>query len=332
MAQVLRRLPTPNHPDLLVGTSTGDDAAVWRVCDDRAMVATVDFFTPVVDDARTWGAIAAANSVSDVYAMGAKPLFALNVAAWPRDVLDLDLLGDVLEGASRVAELGGWIVIGGHTVDGPEPMYGMSMVGEVHPDHILTNDAARVGDVILLTKPLGTGVITTALKRLDYEATQPGGRLHRSYVAAVASMTTLNKTASEIAMRAELRSATDITGFGLVGHLHKLAVGSDVALEFHLHELPILPGVTELLADGFIPGGTGRNMEFVNDAVVDREKWIEFGALLADPQTSGGLALCVPGDKVDDVRAELLANGLLAAPIASVRPADASIRGRIHLQ
>jgi selenide, water dikinase len=331
LAQVLRRLPTPNHPDLLVGTSSGDDAAVWRVSPDRAIVATVDFFTPVVDDPATWGAIAAANSASDVYAMGGKPLFALNVAAWPRELLSLDLLGDVLAGAGAVAERGGWMVIGGHTVDGPEPLYGMSMVGDVHPDRILTNDAAQIGDTIVLTKPLGTGLVTTALKHSPAAAIADGGALAESYREAVRWMTTLNDTASAIAQRADLRCATDITGFGLIGHLHKLAAGSGVAVELSIGEVPLLSGVQELIHQGFVPGGTERNCEFVAPAVMSKALWAQHCLLLADPQTSGGLALCVPSDRVDDVCGELRRHGLLAARIGTIRPAETQHDGAVFL-
>jgi selenide, water dikinase len=321
---VLRRLPTPNHPDLLVGTSSGDDAAVWRVSAERAMVATVDFFTPIVDDAATWGAIAAANSASDVYAMGGRPLFALNVAAWPRDVLPLDLLGDVLAGAGAVAERGGWMVIGGHTIDGPEPMYGMSVVGEVHPDRILTNDAAQPGDILVLTKPLGTGVIATAVKRMPAAAVAVGGILHASYLAAVEAMTTLNDRASVVAVAAGLRATTDITGFGLVGHLHKMALGSSACIAINVASLPIIAGVRELLADGVVPGGTGRNAEFVNPFVRNRPLWEAEANLLADPQTSGGLVLCVPPDRLPDVLAELAAVSVSAWTIGEVQSATES--------
>lgn len=325
-------MPAISHPDLLVGTSTGDDAAVWRVCDDRALIATVDFFAPLVDDARTWGAIAAANSASDVYAMGGRPLFALNVAAWPRDVLDLDLLGDVLEGASSIADRGGWLIVGGHTIDGPEPMFGQTVIGEADPSKIMTNDAARAGDAIVLTKPIGTGIVATALKRLDSTATEGGGVLARAYSAAVASMTTLNDAASRVALRHGISAATDITGFGLLGHLHKLAVASGVAINLCVNDIPLLPDVVPLAADGFVPGGTDRNIEFVRAHVVANEAapgwWPE---LLGDPQTSGGLALCVPQARVTALCDELRHEGCLAAVIGEVSDAMAGAAGSIRL-
>jgi selenide, water dikinase len=306
LAQVLRRLPVANHPNLLVGTSTGDDAAVWRVSDDRAFVATVDFFTPIVDDPKIWGAIAAANSASDVYAMGGTPLFALNVAAWPRDVLDFDILGDVLEGAGAVAALGGWMVVGGHTIDGPEPLFGMSVVGEVHPDRIMTNEAGRAGDVLILTKPIGCGIVSTAVKRLDSSAVEEGGSIHRAYQAAIASMMQLNDKASEVGRALNVRCATDITGFGLAGHLHKLAFGSGVAAMINVQSIPLFPGLNELLDAGFVPGGTQRNVDFVETVIDDPTgMWGEQQFVLADPQTSGGIVLCVAPDKVNDAVAML---------------------------
>jgi selenide, water dikinase len=316
LAQVLRRLPVSTHPDLLVGTSSGDDAAVWRVDADRAMVATVDFFTPIVDDAKTWGAIAAANSASDVYAMGGRPLFALNVAAWPRGVIDFDVLGDVLEGAGEIATRGGWIVVGGHTVDGPEPMYGMSVVGEVHPDRIMTNESGRAGDVLVLTKAIGTGIISTALKRLELEATRPGGRLYAAYAASVSSMTQLNDRASAVARTHNVRCATDITGFGLTGHLHKLAKASGLAAVLNVADIPLIIDAAELLAEGFVPGGTHRNLEFVEGAIDDADGlWDANRFLLADPQTSGGLLMCLRPEHVADAVAELTEAGLVGAVI-----------------
>ena len=326
---MLRHVPAPSAPDLLVGTSTGDDAAVWRVSAERALVATVDFFTPVVDDARTWGAIAAANSASDVYAMGGRPLFALNVAGWPRDLLPLDLLGEALAGASEIAARGGWVVAGGHTVDAPEPFLGQAVTGEVHPDRMITNAAARPGDVLILTKALGTGIITTALKRSPAEAIRPGGFLADAYGAAVASMTTLNAIGAEVAAANGVRCGTDVTGFGLLGHLHKLALGSGVNLTLTTATMPLLPGVNELLAAGFVPGGTGRNVEFVDPFVdwsADRAAW---EPLLADPQTSGGLVLCVRSDRVDALLRSLEGTETPGRVIGEVTAAVSGSAGRI---
>lgn len=312
-----------------MGTSTGDDAAVWRIANDRALVSTVDFFTPVVDDARTWGMIAAANSASDIYAMGGRPLFALNVAGWPRDLLSLDLLGEALSGASEVAARGGWVVAGGHTVDAPEPFLGQAVTGEVHPDQMLTNDAARPGDVLILTKAIGTGLITTAMKRMPSTAIAVGGALFDSYRAAVASMTTLNDVSAQVAVRHGVRCGTDITGFGLLGHLHKLALGSGVSLDLDVAGVPLLPGVDRLRDEGFAPGGTARNVEFVDsfiDWVANRARW---ESLLADPQTSGGLVLCVAAGSAEAVLASAVDAGLQPSVIgfaSTGRPGTITVR------
>ena len=268
---------------------------MWRRSDGRALIATVDFFTPVVDDARTWGRIAAANSASDVYAMGGTPLFALNVVAWPKDDLPMELLGEVMEGAADIARIGGWPVVGGHSIDGAEPLFGQVFVGEVDEQHLLSNVGAQLGDTLVLTKALGTGLIATAVKRLDPSAVAPGGHFAHAYDAAVLSMCTLNADASRAARSAGARCATDITGFGLVGHLHKLLKGSGLAAEIDMHAVPVLPGVSELIAANMAPGGTGRNLDFVGGALIgatDAQRM-----LLADPQTSGGLLVCVPAGR-----------------------------------
>jgi selenide, water dikinase len=321
LAHVLRHLPVPQHPDLLVGTASGDDAAVWRVDKDRAFVATVDVFTPVVDDARTWGAIAAANSASDVYAMGGRPLFALNIAGWPRDTLSLDLLAEVLEGASEVAEKGKWLVVGGHTIDSAEPFFGQSVTGEVHPDQIISNDAAQPGQVIILTKAIGTGLAATMAKRSQPEDIALGGIYQHAYEAAVRSMLTLNDVAADVARRHHVRAGTDITGFGLLGHLHRLALGSGVSLRLVARSIPVLDGAFDLLDAGFVPGGTERNIEYVRSHIESTHTTHERGLnLLADPQTSGGLALCLPTDRAADVVGELIDAGLPAAIIATIEP------------
>jgi selenide, water dikinase len=295
LAQVLRPLQQ-SHPDLIVGLENGDDAAVWRRPNGRALIATVDFFTPIVDDARTWGMIGAANSASDVYAMGGTPLFALNIVAWPRDQLPMSLLGDVLDGASEMARRGGWIVAGGHSVDGPEPMFGQVVIGEANEADLLTNVGAQVGDRLWLTKKLGTGIIATALKRLPAAATHEGGRLVHAYRSAVDAMTTLNDVGSAAAHAAGAHSMTDVTGFGLVGHLHKMVLGSGVAASIDLAALPLHPDVLSLRDDGFVPGGTHRNLEFLTEHLIggtDAERWIA-----ADPQTSGGLLVALPHGQV----------------------------------
>ena len=292
---MLSPLESSVHPDLLVGIQTGDDAAVWRRPDGRALVATVDFFAPVVDDAFTFGAIAATNAVSDVYAMGAEPLFALNVAAWPKDQLPLDLLREVFAGGAAAARDGGWIVAGGHTVDGPEPMYGQVVIGELAAgDEPLTNAKALPGDVLVLTKPLGVGVIVTAHKRLDATAVAEGGVLAEAFAHAVASMRQLNGESARNARRAGAHSMTDVTGFGLAGHLHKMLGASGASARIDLAALPVIHGARSLIVDGFVPGGSLRNLEFVGDAL--RGGSDEDRLLMADPQTSGGLLIACPAE------------------------------------
>ena len=229
--------------------STGDDAAVWRLDDDRALIFTADFITPLVDDAATWGRIAAANSVSDVYAMGGRPLLAINLVAWNRDELSPDLLGQVLAGAAEIASDGGFVIGGGHTVDDPEPKFGLAVIGEVHPDRLLTNAGLRPDQALILTKPLGIGVVSTAIK---------AGRAPEPLVeAAVASMTRLNDEAASVAMAAGATGGTDVTGFGLLGHLGRAAGESAVDATIDVAEVPFLTGVRDLAADGLLPGGSG---------------------------------------------------------------------------
>ena len=257
LAEVLGHLSLPRHPDLLVGTETGDDALVWRRPDGTALVATCDFFMPIVDDARTWGRIAATNAASDVYAMGGRPLFALNLVGWP-SALPLDLLAEVLAGGLDAAAEGGWIVAGGHTIDSPEPQYGQAVVGEVDPDRLMTNAGARAGQHLVLTKAIGTGVVATALKRGEDGSADPGGPLHASYRAAVDSMCTPQRRRGRgRGRRPAASSATDVTGFGLLGHLHKLGLASGVAAVVDVDAVPVLPGV---------PGPGGRRVRLGRDA------------------------------------------------------------------
>ncbi len=301
------------HPDLLVGIQTGDDAAVWRRPDGRALVATVDFFAPVVDDAFTFGAIAAANAVSDVYAMGAEPLFALNVAAWPKDSLPLELLREVFAGGAATAARGAWVVAGGHTVDGPEPLYGQVVIGELAVgDQPLTNASARVGDVLVLTKALGSGVIATAHKRLGPEAVAPGGVLAESFAHAVEVMCTLNGPAARHARAAQASAMTDVTGFGLAGHLHKLLAASGAAARISLAELPVIHGARSLIVEGFVPGGTYRNLDFVGEHLVGGTE--SERALVADPQTSGGLLVACPAEFADHIHDGVVIGEVISGP------------------
>jgi len=308
LAQVLRHVPVATDPRILVDAATRDDAAVFRLTADRAIVATVDFFTPIVDDPYDFGRIAAANAFSDVYAMGGTPLLALNLVGWPRDTLPYELLGDVLRGGGDVARAAGAFVLGGHSIDDPEPKYGMAVVGEVHPDRITTNAGARPGDALVLTKPIGTGVLTTALKRdLLSEA---------ELAPAVTAMTTLNATAARAMLTVGVHAATDVTGFGLLGHLHSLLEASGAAAEVTAQAVPLLPHARDMAARGAVPGGTQRNLTSIADAVsfavgVDETTRV----LLCDAQTSGGLLIAVPPDKTE---ALVTALARAEAPAAAV--------------
>ena len=317
----MRRLTPPDSPSLLVGAASGDDAAVYRISDDRALVVTADIITPVVDDPRDWGRVAAANAVSDVYAMGGTPLLGLNLVCWNTDELSNDLLGDVLLGGQDIAHDCGFVVAGGHTVDDPEPKYGMAVVGEVHPDRMLTNAGLRAGQALILTKPLGIGVITTAQKR--------GVVDDDTMASAVASMTMTNKMAAAAAVAAGASGATDVTGFGLLGHAGRMAQESGVSLEIRVDQVPVLDGASALAADGVVPGGTGRNLAWV-------EEWLDVGSgvdrlqltILADAQTSGGLVFGVDPEVADEVVASLTEKGHVASVIGRAIAGD----GRIALR
>ncbi len=311
--------PTP-HPDLLVGPDTGDDAAIWRLEEDRALVATADFITPVVDDARTWGRVAAANSVSDVYAMGGTPIFALNLVGWNVDVLPTSLLGEVLAGGTDIALEAGFCVAGGHTVDDPEPKYGMAVTGMVDPRRMLTNAGLRPGQDLILTKPLGIGIITTAIKA-DTAPTHVAE-------AAVISMTLLNASASQAALDAGATGCTDVTGFGLLGHLGRMAKESGVDVELMVDAVPYIAGARELAEAGMIPGGTRRNWDWIQSQVTVGSFDEITVLMLADAQTSGGLVFGVDPNQTASATEQLRADGNTAAVIG--RTARGS--GRISLQ
>lgn len=297
----MRHLPIPEDPRVLVAAATRDDAAVFRISDDRALVATVDFFSPIVDDPRAWGAIACANALSDVYAMGGRPLFALNLVGWPRDTLSFDLLSDVLAGAAEVAAEAGCLILGGHSVDDPEPKFGMAVIGEVAPADLMTNAAGHPGDAIILTKPLGTGILTTALKR---------DRLAEADLAeAIRVMRTLNAPAARVARVHGLRAATDVTGFGLLGHLASLASASNVGARIRYADLPLLAGAEALAAEGVVPGGTRRNLEGTSAVHWDQSLSEAQRLVVGDAQTSGGLLLIVPITHADEVLTDLRAAG-----------------------
>lgn len=317
----MRSLPTPTHENLIVGTETGDDAAVWRLGEGRALISTADFFAPVVDDPHTWGHIAATNAASDVYAMGGTPRFGLNLVAWPQGELPLEILTEVLAGGAAAAAEGGWAVVGGHTVDGPEPMYGQAVTGEADEKSLLTNAGAQPGQSLVLTKPLGTGLLATAVKRSESEAIQPGGWLAEAYAAGVAEMTRLNDRAAMAALEAKATAATDITGFGLLGHLQKMAAASGTGAVIRAEAVPVLPNAWELLDQGFAPGGTARNLDHVRSWVkgTDDQRVL---TMLADAQTSGGLLFgCSPAAAVDAV-AHLADHGHTAAVVGEITAGD----------
>jgi len=314
----LRALPVPQASDVLVGLEQPDDAAVVRLSDDNAIVVTTDFFTPIVDDARDFGRIAATNALSDIYAMGATPLVALNIAAFPSKTLPLSILGEILAGGAEVARDAGIVIAGGHTIDDAEPKYGLAVVGTVHPDRIWRKGGARKGDVLVLTKALGTGVLSTAIKRDQLSERDEHGR------AMVASMCTLNRGAAEAAKKCKVtvHAATDVTGYGLVGHLLEMLEQSEhVRAELDASAIVALPGALELARQGVLPGGTKSNRDHVGDAFIVQPAVDEAIAWLTiDAQTSGGLLFSVPEDE---------APRLLQALVSDAGLASARVIGRV---
>ena len=308
LAQVLRLLPRPpRDPRLLVDASTADDAGVYRLDRDRALVQTVDFFMPVVDDPFTFGRIAAANALSDVYAMGGRPLTALNLLGMPDDVVPPDVIAAILRGGAATLREARCALVGGHSIRNPEPIYGLSVTGLVSPRRLITNAAARPGDVLVLTKPLGTGIVTTGLKR---------GVAPKPLVAkAVALMRKLNAVGATLGERGLVRAGTDVTGFGLLGHLGSLCRAGGVGAELRTSMVPVLGrGVWSLLEQGCVPGGTRRNLEYASTFTeFDSAVSAPVRLLLADAQTSGGLLLCVAPKKMPQVLRVLREAGTLCA-------------------
>lgn len=300
------------HPDLLVGIAGSDDAGVIRLGDDVALVQSVDFFTPIVDDPELWGRIAAANALSDLYAMGATPLTALQLLSWPRGELDWDVAASVIDGGLAVLAEAGCTLLGGHSIDDREPKYGFAVTGTVHPDRIITNDAGEPGDVLLLTKPLGTGVISTALKA--------GAAPRETLDLATELMTRLNRAASMAALDAAVRAGTDVTGFGLLGHLRELADASGLTAVVDVAAVPIIDGARELAEAGHMPGGSRRNLRAVRDIVDEGAVDETTLRLLADAQTNGGLLLAVAPERADELAERLAAAGDVAARIGTLEP------------
>lgn len=303
-------LPRYNDPNLLVGIDTGDDAAVYQISDELALIQTLDFFPPIVDDPYSFGAIAVANSLSDVYAMGGHPLIALNIVGFPI-ALDKSILQQILLGGSDKAKEAGVLIVGGHTVDDLEPKYGLSVTGLVKPGQHYANVGSLPGDVLVLTKPLGTGIITTAAKAdsVDQDILKN----------AINIMAELNRDASEVMVEVGGNACTDITGFGLLGHLERMVIGSNVAVRIHLSSVPVIPGTWQLLEEGIAPGGTHRNLNSVEKSL----HWSsnisqEAKLLLCDAQTSGGLLISLPHEKAGSLIKQLELRGVYGSVVGEV--------------
>lgn len=310
LTQVLGLLPTQvlHHPELLVGIQSLDDAGVYRLTPDLALIQTVDFFTPIVDDPYLFGQVAAANALSDIYAMGGRPLTAMNIVCFPSAKLDLAILGEILRGGADKLLEAGAVLVGGHSIDDEEPKYGLAVTGIVHPERIITNCGARPGDKLVLTKPLGTGILATALKaELVGKETE---KLIGYWMAL------LSRDAAEAMVEVGAHACTDITGFGLLGHCLELAQGSHVDVILHTQEIPVFPQVLDFAAMGLVPAGAYRNRHHARGKVKFApgvsEAWQD---LLFDPQTSGGLLIAVPPDKATELLTRLHNRGVEVARV-----------------
>jgi selenide,water dikinase len=304
---------------VLVGPETSDDAAVYRITGELGLVLTIDYFTPIVDDPYSYGLIAAANSLSDVYAMGARPLTMLNIVGIPKERLAENILARMLQGGVDKAKDAGVEIIGGHTIDDKEPKFGFAVTGLVHPDRIYRNVGAKPGDVLVLTKPLGSGIISTAIKN---------GKAPETLIQKVVEvMATLNKGAAEAMVEIGASACTDVTGFGLLGHLYEMTSGSGVGARISLREIPIIPEVFELAREGYVPGGSKSNLQYLEKSIVWDSTPEEAKIVLADAQTSGGLLISIPGDKVDSLRQALTTRGV--NPVAFIGEIIPDSKGRI---
>jgi selenium donor protein len=312
LMQVIRSLPptTPN-PDLLVGLDTSDDAGVYRLNDELALVQTVDFFTPIVDDPYSFGQIAAANAISDIYAMGGKPLTVLNIVAFPISTLDKQVLADILRGAADKVQEAGATLVGGHSIDDKEPKFGMAVTGLIHPDRIKANAGAKPGDKLILTKPIGVGIMTTSIKK---------DQLTEEEVKRVTNvMATLNKTAAEVMSGYEVHGCTDVTGFGLLGHASEMAKGSSAGLRIVKDRVPVLNRTRELAEQGFVPGGTKNNFNHIQPFVTFPESMDQIDRwILCDAVTSGGLLISVNPEQADQLLEQLVQHGVEASMIGYV--------------
>ena len=315
LAEILQDIPLLQDPRLLVNVDTHDDAGVYKLNPETALIVTTDFFPPVCSDPFTFGQIAAANSLSDVYAMGGTPLLTLNLNMFPSGKIPLEVLREIIQGGQQVVNESGSFTMGGHTIDDYPPKYGLAVVGTVHPDRLITNAGAKLGQKLILTKPLGVGVVIAA-HRMDMVSTTV-------YEEALLQMKTLNKVGMEVMQQLGVTGATDITGFGLIGHAAKMAQASGVTFEVNLQKLPVLDEVVDLLQEGCIPGGAFRNLRYVEDLVgFDTDVNYEYKMLACDAQTSGGLFFAVDADKADEAIRLLHASKLHphACIIGEVKP------------
>ena len=324
LSEVLRYLPHFSDPNVLVGTENRDDAAVYRLDNEKALVCTTDFFTPIVDDPYDFGRIAATNALSDIYAMGARPLMALNLVGFPARELPMEILGKIIEGGASAVQEAGAALLGGHSIDDKEPKYGLAVVGLINPNHILTNSGAQEGDVLILTKPLGTGIIANGIKK--------GLATAEEIAVATKMMSTLNKSASEVFVkhREKVHALTDVTGFGLFGHLTEIVTGSELCATIKSNSIPMMEGAIRLSNEGLIPGGTRANLKSVQEhtSFFDGLEDNELRQLqLADAQTSGGLLACVAPEVAPQIVSELQEIGApAAAVIGTMVKGDPEIR------
>ncbi len=309
-------------PNILAGMERAEDAGVYKLNGRLAIIQTVDFFTPIVDDAYDFGRIAVANSLSDVYAMGGRPLTALNIVCFPKDAMDISILRDVLRGGLDMAHAAGVVIIGGHTVDDPELKYGLAVTGTIHPDKVVHNNTAKAGDRLIMTKPLGTGIISTAIKR--------GAATKKAIAEITKSMTTLNKTASEVMLKIGVNACKDITGFGLLGHASEMVEGTKVGFTIEAASVPIFPEAISYAKKGIVPGGTGRNSDYRKNMVQIGKKVPQYMQdIFFDPQTSGGLLISVAEEKAEKLLKALHTAGVKEAAI--VGEVDAKLKGKIKV-
>lgn len=319
----MQQLPVFDDPNLLVGTSTADDAGVYKISDELALVQTVDYFTPVVDDPYIFGQITAANALSDIYAMGAKPMTVLNIVAFPVNTLPMEQLAAILQGGAQKVKEAGACIVGGHSISDKEPKYGMAVTAVIHPKQIISNAGAKIGDWLVLTKPLGLGIINTGIKR--GKASEAGTR------EAIQVMTTLNKDGAQVMTAVGVNSCTDVTGFGFLGHLSEMTKASQVGARVYADSVPILEEAKILIAQGICPSGSKKNLDFVARSVEFAHNIPEeTKLLLADAQTSGGLLMSVAAEKGRKLIAQLTAIGVPAHVVGEIIE-DASGTGKINV-